>query len=303
MPALSEHQSAAVTKLLLVGDSGAGKSGSLASLAAAGYNLRILDLDNSLDILLNVLQDPKSPYPKEAITRVQFKTITEQMRIVGGKAVPKTATVWPRAVNMLAEWKDGDTNLGPVQSWGSQDVLVIDSLTMLSTAALNYHLSLNGRLLTGAGGNQLRRDIGMAQQMIENLLQLLYDTSLQCNVIVISHIVYIEEQGMAASLPMTSDSDGGPSGPQIGYPSALGKALSPKIPRYFNSMLHVKTVGVGAATKHQIFTTSQGVVATKTSAPFRVARQYPIETGLADYFKAVRQSPSTPSTSQEPVAA
>ena len=55
-----------------------------------------------------------------------------------------------------------------------------------------------------------------------------------------------------------------------------------------------KTVGQGAGTRHRIYTTSQGTVATKTTNPLRVAREYDLATGLADYFKAVRGVPSSP---------
>ena len=51
MPSLDQHQSNDFVKLLLIGDSKAGKTGSLISLVKAGYKLRILDLDNLLDVL------------------------------------------------------------------------------------------------------------------------------------------------------------------------------------------------------------------------------------------------------------
>jgi hypothetical protein len=52
MPNLANHQSSNFTKLLLIGDSGSGKTGSLTSLVAAGYKLRIWDFDNGLDPLV-----------------------------------------------------------------------------------------------------------------------------------------------------------------------------------------------------------------------------------------------------------
>ena len=57
MPSLSSlTSSAAPVKLLLLGQSGAGKSGSLASLAAAGYRLRILAYDDGLSVLASHLR-------------------------------------------------------------------------------------------------------------------------------------------------------------------------------------------------------------------------------------------------------
>ena len=56
MPSLANHQSNEYTKMLLEGDSGSGKTGSLASLVAAGFSLRILDMDNGLEPLKQFVQ-------------------------------------------------------------------------------------------------------------------------------------------------------------------------------------------------------------------------------------------------------
>lgn len=271
MPALSAHQSASSTKMLFIGDSGAGKSGALASLAADGYNLRILDMDNGLDILKDYLTNPISPYVKQnpkAAENVQFVTITDPMRNVNGRLVPKAATAWNRAVNMLVDWKDGETKLGPITTWGPKDILVIDSLTMLSTAAMNMVLSMNGRM----GQRPHQSDWGEGQQMVESMLQMLYDEGVKCNVIVNCHITFIGEE----------------NGPQRGYPNTLGKALPPKVGRYFNSALMARSTGQGTTLKRKILTNTSGIIDLKNTAPLKVLAEYPLETGLADYFKAVR---------------
>ena len=69
MPPIGSHQSTNSTKLMLLGESGAGKSGALASLVTAGYKLRILDFDNGLDTLKNYLTDPTSAYAKEILAK------------------------------------------------------------------------------------------------------------------------------------------------------------------------------------------------------------------------------------------
>ncbi len=272
MPALGQHQSSDIVKMLFIGPSGAGKTGALASLASAGYNLRILDMDNGLDVLANVLNDPKSPYSKDAGARVCFRTLTEKMKNVAGKVLPASATAWPQAISMLTDWKDppgteGAVALGPVSSWGPNDILVIDSLSMLSTAAMNFCLSLNARL----GQRPHQSDWGEAQGLVEGLLQMLYSDSIKCHVIILCHIKYIGEEG----------------GPQTGYPNTLGQARPPKVGTYFNNALMAQTRGTGASQKRLILTNTTGIVELKNSAPLRVAREYPLETGLADYFKAL----------------
>lgn len=272
MPSISAHQSSQTTKMLFIGDSGSGKSGALASLAAAGYNVRILDVDNGLDVLKNYLTDPNSSYVKlnpKCAENVQFMTITDEMKNMNGKLVQSKATVWQRAVGLLQNWTDGEVKLGSITTWGPQDVLVIDSLTMLSNAAMAFVLAMNGRL----GQRPQLQDWGEGQGHIENLVQMLYDDGVKCNVIVNCHITYL-------------GGDGG--GMERGYPNTLGKALPPKIGRYFNTSLMARSSGSGANVKHKIFTNTQGIVELKNTAPLRVQPEYDLSTGLADYFKAVR---------------
>lgn len=281
MPALESHQSAKTTKLLLIGDSGSGKTGALASLAAAGYNLRIIDVDNGVDVLANLLRDRGSPYGREALARVEYETITDPMRNVGGRLVPSKATVWQRVIGLLTDWKTETAKFGPLTTWGPQDVLVIDSLTMLGNAAMNFVLAMNARL----GQQPHQSDWYNAQSMIESLLQMLYDDGVKCNVVMISHITYIGEE----------------NGPVHGYPSAPGKALPPKVGRYFNTILMSKSSGTGTALKRTIATTTVGSVELKNTAPLRVEKAYPLETGLADYFKAIRVPDTAPAqTRQQP---
>lgn len=271
MPMLSAHQSSTTTKLLFIADSGGGKSGALASLAASGYNLRIIDTDNGLDVLRNYLTDPSSEYVKrdpKCAERVQFVTLTDPRKNVGGKLIPRSATVWQRAAKLLDNWEDGEVKLGPITTWTSQDVLVIDSLTTLSDAALDFILSMNGRL----GQRPQLQDWGAGQDLVENLVEMLYDEAVKCNVIVNCHITYIGEEG----------------GVLRGYPNTLGKALPPKIGRYFNTALMARSVGSGSALRRKILTNTSGVVELKNTAPLRVKPEYDLAWGLAEYFAAVR---------------
>lgn len=267
MAKLSDHHVSNTLKMLFIGDSGAGKTGALASLASAGYNLRILDLDNGLDVLTNLLTGPNSPYAKDAISRVSYVTVTEKMATRNGTVRASAATVWPRVTNLLADWADGDEKFGPVVTWTPNEVLVIDSLTLLSTSCLNYVLSLNGRL----GQHPQLQDWGAAQNLMESLLQMLYSTEVKCNVIINCHITYIGDEG----------------GITRAYPAALGRALPPKIGRYFNTMLLASSRGSGNNIKRQIHTNTVGFLDLKNTAPLSVKSEYPLATGLAEYFYAL----------------
>lgn len=304
MPPIEQHHSAQTTKCLLIGDSGSGKTGALASLAAAGYNVRVLDLDNGIDILKNYLINPQSSYCKKdpaCAKRVHYLTLTDKMRTLQGRIFPMEAKAWPEMIKMLEHWKEPAgpdypaVDFGRLTEWTPQDILVIDSLSMLSTAALNYHLSINGAL----GGavrtsNEERRDIWAAQKMLKTLLEMLYDSNVKCNIIVTSHIAFVTELGGAPKE--------GESQPMQGYPSAIGRALSPHIPRYFNTVLFAKTIGAGPGARHVIYTTPQGVVNVKSSAPLSVSPFYPLDTGLADYFAAIRKIGPAAAAQPKPAA-
>lgn len=283
MPSLYEHQSNLITKMLLIGDSGSGKTGSLASLADAGYNLYILDLDNGLDAFKNMLLDPKSPYKNDPASRIRFQTITDKMKPKGGKLIPADPTSWKRTINAMEKWEtpeDGDR--GGIFSWGEKDVLVIDSLTFLSRAALRFQLGLNGRLNSPP---QLQ-DWGAAQELIRSLVETLYDDNVKCNVIVISHIDFISADEQS-------------TGVAHGYPASIGKKLSPQLARYFNTVLMMKTQG----SKRKLHTSTMGLVELKNAAPLRVKKDYDITFGLAEYFADVRDGTKGKSEAEEALEA
>lgn len=153
-------------KIIFMSHSGAGKTCALASLANAGYKVRIIDLDNGIDALLNIM---KERY-KASIDNIAYKTITEPMTIEAGQIKPKKAEIWPGTLRLLQEWE----GLGSPQKWGSDTVLVIDSLSRLGEGAFNYIQSLNGnlgRLQSASKGYDPRRDMWDGQQLVTKLMQ------------------------------------------------------------------------------------------------------------------------------------
>lgn len=282
MTSLNNHQSNSTVKLLLLGNSGDGKSGSLASLAKAGYKLFILDYDNGLDVLVNVL---KREAP-DKIANVHYKTLTETYMMQGTTVVPKAATAFVEGMRLLDKWTEGGVSLGSVSTWGSDTVLVLDSLSLLSRAAMSQTLQLNGRLAAGP----TQSDWYHAQNAIENVLALLFSDAVKCNVIITAHTVQIE--------------DG--NGINQGFPQTLGKALSPRVGRYFNSMLLCKTTGAGPSKKRIIRTVPDGTVSVKHPMPGSgLAADLPIETGLATFFACARGEgqPSAGAATPSPIAA
>ena len=277
MPTLDQHQSSDTLKCLLIGDSGEGKTGALASLAAVGYNIRIIDLDNGLDVLVNVLKK----YKPEALKHVQYCTLTNKMKAVGAKVLPDgNPGAWSKAMAMLNRWEEGVkgqpgyVDLGPVTSWGKGDILVIDSLSLLSKMAMSAVLAVNGRL---ASAIEIQ-DYAEAMRLIEGLLALLYSDAIKCHVIMISHIAYLDIQ----------------DGIIKGFPNTIGQKLSPQVGRYFNNCFRVSRKGSGTAIKRYIQTVSSGNVELKNSAPFALGAEIAfdgIEGGLATVFQTLTGDP------------
>lgn len=267
MPDLASHQSSSTTKLLIIGGSGSGKTGSLCSLAAAGYNLRLLDMDNGVDIIHNLLSDPDR-YPPEALSRVKFETLTDTMRNANGRLMPGKVTVWQRVSNLLSNWKTPTEDLGSITTWSPTDVLVVDSLSRLAQHAVYFTQSFNARV----GQKMTWDDIYGAQQLLETFAMTLFDSAVKCQVVILCHPDYIEDE----------------SGVKRGYPSTVGNKLSPRFGQYFNNILEARSTGSGRTKRHVLATKSSSMIETKTSAPNRVRDEYPIETGLAEFFRDIQ---------------
>lgn len=279
MPTFDSYPTSHLVKPLYIGDSGSGKTGSLCSLGAAGYNVRILDLDNGVELIKDFVTNPGSMYrsakpghwTKEQCQgieqRMSYVTITEDFQIAGGKTLPK-GTAWNKINNQLQKWVDGQDDYGNVGDWGPNDVLVIDTLTKFARAAWNFQLSMNQRL----GGRPEKNDYWQAQILVENVLTLLQSPAVKCNVIIIGHIDYVEKG----------------DGLTRGVPETIGEALSLKLGRNFNHTLLAKTSGQGTSAVRKIITNTTGMIDLKNTAPLRVKAEYELSTGLCDYFRDVR---------------
>ena len=258
MAKLTQHKTTRAVKMILMGKSGSGKTGALASLVQAGYELAILDFDNGLDFFASLLS-------KEESDRVFYVSLRDQMKAVAGKAVVKQVTAAKEMAKYLDNWKDDD--LGPVSSWPLSRILVIDSITNMAKALFNHVLSVNGRL----NQTPYKSDWGNAMFLVDNYIQLLTAPETPCHVIFMAHVEYLEDEylGIVEGLPVT-----------------LGKKLSPKIGTYFNSTLYVTRKGTGTNTKREIQTIGADKVECKVATK-GVPATLPHATGLAEYFKLV----------------
>lgn len=253
-------------RLLCIGNNGSGKTGSLISLAEAGYNIKIQDYDGKgTEIIANMLADRP-----DILARFDVEQYHDEYFMNPGKRMVPKPSAFAKAINDLVKWPtDG---LSP-KEWGTDTILVVDSLTFQGKAAMNYVMGMKGKF-TSADPKDFhpsQPDWGDAMGLQENLLAML--GSLKCHVIVMAHVTFVTADGELS---------------QKGFPSALGNKLPPKIGSYFNSTLYYSSEGVGNNKTRRILTKSTTLVDTKTSAPGKVKDSYPIESGLREYFEALQ---------------
>lgn len=253
-------------KSLCVGDSGARKTASLAALALAGWKLRIVDLDDGLQILWSILEDHcsfaeqngffrawrKGQDPKES-PLIEAKTFRNsysvQQFVTSGNKMQRRliadspASAFLSAIEQIDKWSDLDAS----------HILVIDSASFLNRLAEENIRSLNGTLTRERISLP---EIGVAREDIERVLCGLFSPGTSCHVIIMAHIKYVEvkeNQITSIPVPLGTDNRRGPENssfnvqenPSIPYPNFIGK-LPQSVGMYFNCVLGYRVMGQSA---------------------------------------------------------
>jgi hypothetical protein len=269
MPSLANHKSNRFVKLLLLGDSKAGKTGSLVSLVKAGYKLRILDYDNLLDILSKLVLQ-QCP---ENINNVEYRTLRDKRKAgPTGPIIDGTPTAFSQGIKLLDRWRyteNGmETDLGNPAKWGPNCILVLDSLSRFCDSAYDFRepLAVRGK----SGEFDARAVYGDAQDSVESVLAMLTSDTFETNVIVIAHGQYMDL----------------PDGTKKIFPQGVGQKLSPKIPQYFPNYVRYKNL----AGKRTIQLRSDAMIDLALANPLAKDedKSLPVETGLATLFEMLR---------------
>lgn len=253
MPGFEKHESANRTKVMLLGDSGAGKTSRAADLANAGYKVFILDFDDKLDILKEYLTE-------EGVKNVQYVTVKEEAQ--------GTPTAWKTAKDLIwKKWVDPETkeDFGKVKDWGPDAVLFIDSISFMGEAAKNYAGSMNGKPVYA----QLSQpEWGDAIRYVESTLDYLMSKTIKCNVVMTALPIAIDDENEVSRI----------------YPRCVSKNFSTVVGKFFNDMIGIKSKRDGS----RIFrTVSDARTEYKTSRPSKVDKEMPAN--LAEYFKLVQE--------------
>lgn len=253
MPTLDEHQSSEYTKVLYIGDSSTGKTGSLVSLLAEGHKFRILDMDNGLDALVHYARE-QCP---DKLANVTYETIRDKYVGSRGGPICRAPKAFTDGLDLLTKWSEiEDPNC----------ITVLDSLTAFGRAGFEWAKGMNPT------AKDPRNWYFTAQQAVENTIQMLTSEAYKQNVIIISHVNYKEVT----------------EGVHKGHASSVGSALGPIIPRYFNTMILAETSGAGKNTRRRIKTMPTGIIDLKNPTPGKIENELPLESGMAEIFKKLK---------------
>lgn len=289
MANLTQHQSAKRSRVLVVGEQGSGKSTLLAALVRdLGQELFVLDYDDGLDNL-------RSTLPSELHHKVHFETLRDSITW-SGDGIPMVKgkpTAFIRTTALLRSWKDSETgeDFGPVETWGPERTLVIDSGTFMGKAAMNYTKWINKR----NGKQTVLKDWGNAMDREMSVLEMLTGDGVKCNVVIIYHLKHLrvsKYEGERAE--EREDKEKEEILTYEMFPSALGQTAPKNLGAMFNVVVQAKRKGHGAGTRYVVSTVPDKNVSVKVPLSESMRKSLPAElsnsSGLADIFRAIQSS-------------
>jgi hypothetical protein len=162
----------------------------------------------------------------------------------------------------MNKWTDGTV---PAE-WGEDTIFVLDSFSADGRAAFNWAKGMN------PSAKDPRQWFFQAQQALEDTVAMLTSEAFHANVIIISHVNYKEVT----------------EGVTKGHVNAIGSALGPIIPRYFNTLVLAESSGSGKNVRRRIKTVPTSTIDLKNAAPFKLDADLPLETGMATIFSTLK---------------
>lgn len=282
---------------LIVGYPGSGKTGALASLLDAGFKLRILDFDGNYQSLL-AFANPKALHNLDIVTLQDKMAGSNQKGLIAEKGQAGPAqyvlpegipTAFNDALNLLTHWRykedDEIIDLGRPNTWGSDTVLVLDSLTAAAEASLLRAQKFHNR----NPGNMSFNVWGHAVSDFMRMIKLMRADSNKYHLLCLGHIRPIgpadylgagdDEEIKAAKLDAIKDD----VIPTRLFPIGVTRPNSQELHKDFTTMLLAEQVVKPTGKKRVLKPTTNLPLDLKVPAK-DLKSEYPIETGLAEIF-------------------
>lgn len=237
-------------RMMIVGYPGTAKTGMIASLANAGYKIRMLDYDGNSQSLLAFTD-------KDKLSNIDIVFLEDRMRN-GDRFIETTGvpTAFRAGLDLMDEWKykepDGtEVNLGKSKNWGCDTILVLDSLTSMGLASFRRQQSLSNK--TPLNTTEQVWGLAMAQQ--EAFIEKITSESNNFHTIALSHLKIVGPKDLRKEdddVTKAIKAEMQELIPNRLFPSALGKALPPVIGGHFPILVEASNDFKGSAVKRVI---------------------------------------------------
>lgn len=283
---MAELSDELLQRVCILGWPGGGKTGALASLANAGFKLRILDFDGKRGAPLGQYVLP------ECRKNVDVITVTDKLR--GGLKfieVSGTPIAFADGVKAMDHWAytkpDGTkVDLGRSRDWGPDTIVVLDTGTAMGRAAKRRVVNMNNRTPL----NTRDSDWGAAMEEEGSFLERLTSPENPHHVIVNYHLKMLgpreARKGDSDALKEIKEREAEIIPTRL-YPSAMGSKNAPQnIGQYFTTTLLIEPkYGPGSKVKRMIHTQPRAELDLKLPADLTAPQ--PIETGMLTIFSAL----------------
>ncbi len=223
-------------KIELLGESGTGKTYALGTLvdwcAAHGKDAFYLGIENSLETLLGYWRDSGKEIPAclhwhqaltQPISLETLRTAADKVGQLSYEAITKSWIDPDRAKNnaffkilsSCANFPDDRTGqkFGPIDKWGAERVLMLDSFTELSNAVM--------KMVIGSKPTAAMPDYGVAQNNLMNFLRLCTQ-GIPCTFVMTAHPARDKDEITGTTKIQTQ---------------TIGTAIQPQIPPLFSDVI------------------------------------------------------------------
>lgn len=217
-------------KILLVGAVGSGKTHAIRTLIEAGLEVFCIFTEPGMEVLSDVPSDklhwhyipPSAPDWADMIdSATKINTMSFEAITKMGDINKRKYTEFLDMLQCLANFHDDRTGktFGPVDSFGIERALVVDSLSGLNIMALN--------LVAGSKPVKSMADWGVSMDNLERLITKL-TTAVPCTFVLTAHLEREQDEVTGGVTLMAS---------------TLGKKLAPRLPRFFSDVIQCKRDG------------------------------------------------------------
>ncbi len=216
--------------VMLMGESGTGKTYAIRTLVEAGLEVFVLFTEPGQEVLADIPPEklhwhyvaPAAPAwadmidSANKINKMNLKMLADMSDINKAKY-----TGFIDVLTTLSNFTCDRTgqSYGAVDDWGTDRVIVIDSLSGLNIMSMN--------LVTGSKPVKSMSDWQIAVDNLERLLMKLC-TDVRCHFVLTAHLERETDERTGGTTLVSA---------------TLGKKLGPKLPRFFSEVVHVKRDG------------------------------------------------------------